>query len=206
LRNRVFRLPSGVRLLGGFMGQEMTADKRDPALNTTILSGNIGNPADSTDNSFTVLYLAFPDTNTYISGFIVEHGYAYADTAFGNVSPTRSGGGVYILANDSTAYSVFDRCVFRNNFAAGNGGAVMLRGRLTKGCAPRFRHCRFDNNKCGNNGGAVWYQGGSNTDVGTKFYDCDFENNRAGNILVPQAVNNAHFGGPIFRSISLFVG
>jgi hypothetical protein len=179
-RNRAFDLRSGVRLLGGFTGYELDAAARQPDQHTTILSGNIGNPADSLDNALTVLYLALPDSSTLVSGFVIEHGYANTDTSYGNVSPSRAGGGAYILANDSTAYPMFDRCTFRNNYAGGNGGAVMVRSKQTKGSAPRFRHCKFINNKSGANGGAIWYQGGSHTDVGTKFYDCEFLGNKSG--------------------------
>jgi hypothetical protein len=180
-RNATFAPRSGVRLLGGFAGTESVAEDRDPVQHHTILSGNVGNKADSTDNVFTVLYLAYPDSNTYISGFTIEHGYAVSDTSFGNVSPFRAGAGVYIFANDSTAYPLFDRCTIRHNVALGNGGGVMVRGRFTKGCAPRFQYCRLFNNKCGNNGGAIWYEGGSNTDRGTRFYACDFDSNTAVN-------------------------
>ncbi len=191
VRNRAFVLRSGVRLLGGFAGTESSAEPRQPEQYATVLSGNIGNPNDSLDNALTVLYMAYPDSTTYISGFVIEHGYARTDTSFGNVSPSRAGGGAYILATDSTAYPLFDRCHFRNNYAGGNGGAVMVRGLNTKGCAPRFRHCQFINNKSGNNGGAVWYQAGSDVDTGTKFYGCDFIGNRAGANGAPGTMSGA---------------
>ena len=181
-RNRTFTMPSGVRLLGGFAGTEQTAQERMPETHVTTLSGNIGNPADSTDNAFTVLYMAYPDENTYISGFTLEHGYAKSDTSFGNVSPYRAGGAVYVMAKDSTAYPVFDHCIFRKNYAGGNGGAVMLWGQTTKGCSPQFRYCKFENNSCGYNGGAIWFKGGSLIDKGIDFYACEFLNNAAGNI------------------------
>jgi hypothetical protein len=178
-RNRTFTMPSGVRLLGGFAGTEQTAQERMPETHVTTLSGNIGNPADSTDNAFTILYMAYPDENTYVSGFTLEHGYAKSDTSFGNVSPYRAGGAVYVMMKDSTAYPVFDRCLFRNNYAGGNGGAIIFWGQLTKGCSPQFRYCKFENNSCGYNGGAVWLQGGSLVDKGVEFYHCKFINNRA---------------------------
>jgi hypothetical protein len=186
-RNRYFELHSGVKLLGGFAGTEITSSERDPELHNTVLSGNIGNPMDSTDNAFTVLYMALPNPDTYVSGFILEHGYAQSDTSFGNISPSRSGGALYILANKGEAYPVFDRCVFRNNYAGGHGGAVMVRSLQSLGSSPQFRYCKFLNNRCGYDGGAVWFQGGSEVERGVEFYYCDFIGNRAGNIPATRA-------------------
>ena len=69
-RSARFQLPSGVRLYGGFSGNEFFAEERDPQANPTILSGDIGVPGDSTDNSNNLLYLAYPDTGTLIEGLI----------------------------------------------------------------------------------------------------------------------------------------
>lgn len=179
-RNRRFTLSSGAKLIGGFQGTETTAEQARPQEFPTILNGNIGNPNDSTDNAFTLLYLDRPDEFTLVRGLVFENGYAQSDTSFGNVSPYRAGGAVYIYATNGFAYPVFEHCLFRNNYAGGNGGAVMVRGTGANGAAPLFRYCHFENNTCGNNGGAVWIQGGSDIDKGIDFDHCRFVNNAAG--------------------------
>lgn len=65
-RTATFSLMSGVAIYGGFRGRdeldpnniftgETSLSQRDPELNETILSGNIGDPNDPDDNSFHVV-------------------------------------------------------------------------------------------------------------------------------------------------------
>ena len=179
-RNRKFALPSNVRLLGGFAGNEASKNQRDPVLRPAVLDGNVGNPWDSTDNSFNILYLAYPDTGTVVDGFVFRHGFASSDTSFNNTAPSSSGAAVYILAGDSVAAPVFANCTFRDNAAKGNGGAVYVKAWGAKHCNPLFRHCAFLNNKAGRNGGAVHWSGGSPSDRGKEFHHCTFLDNESG--------------------------
>lgn len=50
-----FRLKNGVEIMGGFNGTETSLNQRDPKVNRTILSGDIGVPGDETDNAFYVV-------------------------------------------------------------------------------------------------------------------------------------------------------
>lgn len=178
-RARAFVLPSGVRLYGGFAGTETDPGQRDTAANTTTLSGNIGNPLDSTDNAYTILYMAFPDSTTLVDGFTFRHGYAASDTSFNNFSPTRSGGAVYIHGVGGTATPVFNRCTFRDNVAAGRGGAVFVRGDRAACATPLYRDCLFWNNLSATDGGAVSQIGGCSYDRGVEFLRCRFVRNRS---------------------------
>ena len=72
-RNVSFQLRSGVGLYGGFTGDEDLRDKRDPEINPTVLSGEIGDPNNREDNSYHVVTSA---DNTITDGFTIINGYA----------------------------------------------------------------------------------------------------------------------------------
>lgn len=179
-RDRYFELKSGVRLYGGFAGTEASPAQRDLAAHPTVLSGNIGDPADSTDNSRTILYLAYPDSSTRVDGLTLRHGQA---TDFENgsfLAPSNAGGAVYVMAQDGQAQPVFVGCTFRDNYARGNGGALYVMAQGATASTPLFQRCTFFNNRAARSGGAVFYSGGNPYDRGTEYDHCRFEQNTAG--------------------------
>jgi hypothetical protein len=191
-RSQRFELPSGVKLYGGFAGWETAVNQRMRGVHTSILSGNVGNPADSTDNSFTILYLNFPDSSTLIDGFSLRHGYAVSDTAFNNTGPTKSGAAVYVNAAGGYGLPTFLHCKFEHHVAASNGAAFYVRGLNTLGSTPVFQHCTFFDNFAYRNGGAVYLWGGNEWDRGIEFDHCVFEKNtclqQAGGIYVQKNI------------------
>lgn len=54
-REASFALVSGVGIYGGFMGNELLRSQRDWSRNSTVLSGEIGDPARLSDNSYHVV-------------------------------------------------------------------------------------------------------------------------------------------------------
>lgn len=178
-RDKYFALKSGVKIYGGFSGGENSLGQRNLLANPVILSGNIGNQLDSTDNSYTLLYLAYPDTSTLIDGLTFQHGYAVSDTSFFNNAPTLSGGAVYIESKNGKALPVFKNCNFLNNVAKSKGGAIYINGQGSTDCMPLFYHCNFINNKSLFQGGAIYMTGGIAVDRGNEFRDCRFERNSA---------------------------
>lgn len=178
-RNISFEPRSGVKLYGGFAGTETALSQRDPGAHVTTLSGDIGDPADTTDNSYTILYLAYPDSSTLIDGFTFRHGYASSDTSFDYTSRVLCGAAVYVEARGGTGLPVFSGCRFLDNFAQGSGGAYFVSAANTKGSTPVFRHCEFRNNWAWQKGGAVYLAGGNSFDRGIEFDHCVFLQNRA---------------------------
>ncbi|MFN5237304.1 MAG: hypothetical protein ACK5FV_09070, partial [Bacteroidota bacterium] len=178
-RSARFQLPSGVRLYGGFSGNEFFAEERDPQANPTILSGDIGVPGDSTDNSNNLLYLAYPDTGTLIEGLIFRD--AVADNFNVNVGEAgNSGAAMYIMAKDGTGYPTIRHCVFERNTAAGPGGAVYANGSGSGSVAPVFDRCAFIGNRStSNSGGGIYRSGGSWLDRPDDIRECRFEGNFA---------------------------
>ncbi len=200
-RDRSFVLKSGVKFYGGFNGTETSLAQRDIIAHPTILSGNIGNPADSTDNSYTILYMAYPDTSTRLDGLDFRNGYAVSDTHFFNLSPVLSGGAVYVLAQNGKGLPVFVNCTFRDNVAKSRGGAIFVHGQNSSGSTPIFRNCLFYNNKAQYAGGALFISGGNNLDRGIEFDHCYFESNTAGFFGGAISMENA-FGSEMLNFLS----
>ena len=90
-----FEPKSGVKLYGGFAGGETLLGQRDWVVNETVLSGDIGVMGISTDNTYNVVFLAYPDQYTLLDGLIIQDGVADAP-GFSNISSNRKvcGGGV----------------------------------------------------------------------------------------------------------------
>jgi predicted outer membrane repeat protein len=179
-RDSSFVLPSGVRLFGGFSGQEADIAQRDWQAHPTLLSGDIGAQGDSADNSYTILYMENPDSGTVLDGFTLRHGIAdNPDSGLPFTSPKKCGGALYVMAADGWAYPDVQNCVFERNYAFLNGGAVYVNGTGAGSVAPRFLNCVFRHNRARINGGAVYRDGSSWAERRPDFGGCVFEGNWA---------------------------
>lgn len=166
-------IKDSIKLYGGFNGTETMLSERDWTVNPTIISGDIGVPGDSTDNSYAVFVGPFDQNGnvlTYgkVDGFTIEHGYADAGTgSFG-----REGAGVYV--GFSEAMLEIKNCIIQKNTATAgaglslantnrDGGIEVINTRFTgnrsRAAAPFdlrswggqrtafFQNCLFDNNE-----------------------------------------------------------
>ncbi len=179
-RSISFEPKSGVKLYGGFAGNETTLDERDWTAQLTFLSGDIGISGDSTDNSLNVVYLFQSDSNSILDGLTICFGLA--DNLSGaNTSRDRAicGGGLYIEAGNWDAFPNIQNCRFWRNTSNSYGGAVMTNGASAAGVAPRFVHCRFEENRSLGSGGGLARFGGSWAERGKEFEGCTFSHNRA---------------------------
>ena len=126
-RNAYFELKNGVKLMGGFDGTESQWSERDWASHPTILSGDIGLPGDSTDNSYTILFIGTSDTTTLADGLTFMLGNANGTAVFDR-DRVRAGGALYIMGENSFAYPRIWNCRFENNYALKFGGAAYVNG------------------------------------------------------------------------------
>ena len=120
-----FVLKSKVNIVGGFAGTETTITQRDPAVNITVLSGDI-DQNDTTDangvvtdtanitgrNAYHVVTSSNVELNTGLDGFIITAGQA--DGTF----PDAVGGGMYI--DQGRPY--LSNVIFSGNTASQGGG------------------------------------------------------------------------------------
>ena len=154
-RLKSFFVLKNVATLGGFNGTETSASQRDPALNVTILSGDIGNPGVFSDNSVRLVWAGSTANSTAIlDGFTITGANA-------NASVDRGAG----LFSDGSP--VIRNCKFIGNFATWQGSAVYSNDPIT------FENCEFRNNSGATQGGAVHINAGGLT----TFTDCLFRNN-----------------------------
>lgn len=180
-RSISFELPSGVVLLGGFVGTETSPAQRDLSVLNTVLSGDIGTPGDSTDNSHNIMYMADPDSTTLLEGFVFRFGNANStDPAAPSRSRKKCGGAIYMDGKDGIAYPTIRYCRFERNASLNYGGAVMVLGDGDGSVAPQFLHCTFERNSTGLDGGGIARFGGSWKESLPDFAECKFLNNQSG--------------------------
>ena len=92
-RSASFSLVDGVALFGGFAGTETAPAERDWTTNETVLSGDLGTIADSSDNAYTVVYCD-EDITTTVDGVTVREGNADGSYDSDHYEKQR-GGGIY---------------------------------------------------------------------------------------------------------------
>jgi Bacterial Ig domain len=171
-----FVIPSGVEIYGGFAGGETNRDARLPAVNLTVLSGDIDNndanaastgvdesPADVVgNNSYHVIFInggvgAVPVTSaTVVDGFTITGGHANSTGILAN------GAGLYCDGHgsgrddsDVDCSPLLRNLVFSGNAADGDGGAIYNNGQVTGRSSPMLIDVTLHQNSAGNNGGAI---------------------------------------------------
>ncbi|HET6633326.1 MAG TPA: choice-of-anchor Q domain-containing protein [Rhodanobacteraceae bacterium] len=176
-----FNVRAGVKVYGGFAGNETTREQRDPRANLTILSGDIDENdatggADGIDatvpldgsNAGNSLHVVTMDgttggginADTVLDGFIITAGNA------DNPGPFSAGGiGGGLLCDGAGAghqcSPVLNQLLFTGN-SAGAGGALGNFGLLGGLSSPRITGVTFRGNSA-DNGGALFDEGGGGT-------------------------------------------
>ncbi len=118
-RGTSFQFGQRVSVYGGFRGDEGTRAARDWRLNPTILSGDIGNIGDDSDNSYHVLEHRSSEglNGTHLDGVIVQDGHAS-----GSGYQQDYGGGIFVHSGTLTLRNT----MIRENKASWRGGAVAI--------------------------------------------------------------------------------
>jgi len=168
-RTASFVLLNGVEVLGGFRGDEVDRDDRNPELYSSVLSGEIGDPSTVSDNSFHVVSAGGLDPSAVLDGFVISDGNANA------APPDDAGAGLFMapgsptirrcrIVNNSALRGAgmfvqiggapkIDSTTFRDNWTTtGSGGAVGV----DLGSTPTFDRCIFGGNFAPDSGGALW--------------------------------------------------
>ncbi|WP_298609468.1 choice-of-anchor Q domain-containing protein, partial [uncultured Spirosoma sp.] len=196
-RDISFAMLPNVKIYGGFVGTEQNLSDR-PAVNpvagqpsSTTLSGEIGDPTSTTDNSLHVLYNPASlslTASAVLDGFVITGGNA-SRGGFG-INYGNAGGGMY---NDNSSPTLTN-CLFQSNQATttsgnGIGGAI-----CNLNSSPILTSCVLQSNSAVGSqvsfGGAIYNAGGS-----PSLTNCVLRDNQAyGQSANGGAINNAQTG------------
>ncbi|MEY4905632.1 MAG: hypothetical protein RLZZ292_3447, partial [Bacteroidota bacterium] len=182
-RDTAFELKSGVKVYGGFDGTEQTIQQRNFNNHKTILCGNIGNPLDSTDNSYNVVLANLVDSTARLDGFVVQEGYAVAINPLDLFDSRHNcGAGLYIYAKmpNELCNPCIENCIFTKNIAQ-LGAGIYANGRFGGIAIPFLKHCTFSENYATIDGAGMNIQSSFFSNQTYTIQDCHFINNQAFN-------------------------
>ncbi|MCX6035825.1 MAG: right-handed parallel beta-helix repeat-containing protein [Chloroflexi bacterium] len=146
-RTATFQLKVGVALYGGFAGTETERSQRNPAVNVTILSGDLnGDDVGFTNNYENVYQVVIGATAATLDGFIITAGNA------NGLYPNSFGGGMYNYSSSPTLTNV----TFSGNSAGQYGG-----GMYNHSGSPTLTNITFSGNSATYYGGGMYNEGNS---------------------------------------------
>ncbi len=186
-RHSAFAMKSGVVILGGFSGVETSREQRDWKKNETVLSGNIGDPEDHTDNSIHVVRCTDVGAGASLDGFTVTGGNADYSGQLDSLG--KHGGGMIIVNGSPTIAS----CHFVGNRAESLGGGLALYHNKE---TVEVRDCVFSDNTAWRGGGVA----NQYTDS-TTYVNCVFRHNHVGQMgggMSNEACSSLEVSGCLF--------
>lgn len=122
-RNNTFLLKSGLRIYGGFAGNETARALRNSHLNESILSGDLGTKYETNDNAYHVVTAIDCSNTTVLERFTIENGNANATTSITVAGRTyyRSWGGGVLCVYSPIRIAL---CAIVDNQAIDGGGIL----------------------------------------------------------------------------------
>ncbi len=141
-RTLSFELENGVSIFGGFPVEGGDWDSRNWQQNITILSGDIGQTGNVSDNSYHVVTgNASIDNSSILDGFTITSGNANSDY------PDNLGGGMY----NTEGSPILRNIVFSENYAIHGGG---MYNRKSENII--LENITFDSNAASERGGGIY--------------------------------------------------
>ena len=176
-----FDLPSGVRLRGGFAGNETSADERPLPLDPsrTILSGGIEAGVDTT-GSYSVVRSLDP-AGALIEGFTLTGGRA--DNFEPGAAADWSSGALIFTSHPSVDGDIsllVSDCRFTDGEALRYGGGLYVEGSFGRTSTVTLSRTHFDSCSAGRAGGAVATSAAFGGISADQYWDCTFRQNSSG--------------------------
>ena len=179
-------LLSNVKIYGGFVGTETALSQR-PAINpltgqpsSTTLSGDIGTPGETGDNSYHVLANSGLSATAVLDGFVITGG-----NANGRAYPSAQGGAIL---NEGSNLAITNCSLQANQGII--GGAI-----ANNSSNPTISNCNLQGNQATQSGGAI-----SNSGSSPILTNCMLQNNQASN---GGAMTNGNTCNPILTNCTL---
>lgn len=147
-RDISFIIPSGVVIIGGFSGNEISTKQRNLFFNASVLTGDIGVKFNRNDNSYHVIRFTNQDSTTVLDGLRILDGNAL------DAPETPYGAGIYFSDINQSCPKI-PNCLFQNNMAK-IGGAIYANAQGMKCIKLNFFNCSFYNNRAVTFGGALY--------------------------------------------------
>lgn len=178
-----FVLKNGVKMYGGFSGDETSISQRDLKNNITELSGDLGTQGNNSDNTYHVVDISNTTGSSVLDGFSITNGNA-------EVYTQRNGGGIYsnqssaILSNliiaDNRAqygggiYSInsqleISKVLFQGNYAEEDGGGI-----YNNSSSPTILDVTFNSNYAASEGGAIHNYDHSNSFITNTTFNANY--------------------------------
>ncbi len=151
-RNATFHIKDGIILLGGFAGNETSEAQRNPAINVTTLSGNIGNLNIPEDNVYNVVYTQNVK-DVRVDGFVISGGYANV-TADKGIRYSTGAGWFNEAVRGGFSAPIISNCTFSKNTAFFGAGLANISLNDGTNQAKVF-NCNFNENAAVLEGGAI---------------------------------------------------
>lgn len=144
-------------LYGGFAGFETAREQRDWEANPTVLSGELQQDGNRTNNAYHVTYAG--SAGVVLDGFTITGGYAGTGTGW-----EARGGGMLMIENDGPL--TIANCNFYDNYATSGGGIYNEKS------VPVLVDCTFEANQ------GKWGAGMYNNAADPTLTGCSFTGNR----------------------------
>ncbi|MDF1697022.1 MAG: discoidin domain-containing protein [Saprospiraceae bacterium] len=170
-----FELRNNLKILGGYPSG---GGSRNLSVHQTTLSGDIGVLNDTSDNSYYVLFTNVVDTSAVLDGFIIQSG-----------NSKDVGGGMFNISGSPQILN----CVFKDNFAKVNGGAMYN----VNSSSPILTNCLIAENAAIQNGGGMFNVNNSHPEL----INCTITKNSAVN---GGGMFNANASNPIISNSILW--
>ena len=146
-RDTAFHITRGVNIFGGFSGQENFLSERNVIGNPTLLSGETGNPAIFSDNTYHVIQIENLQDTLRLDGLKICCGYADGINE-------DEGGGIHVDVSSQAPVVVFN-CMLENNTAE-EGNSVYNAGKIL------LQECNIsDHEIIGLTGSSIFNTGGT---------------------------------------------
>ncbi len=137
-----FQIPDGVKVFGGFAGNETNFNSRDYKKNVTILNGG--------NISYHVVYFLNTGSSTALDGFTIKGGWT--DTLSSSSSSFDNsilGGGILIESTSGlTCSPIIDNCLINGNHGL-EGGGVCIFSDTGGYSSPTLNQCNISDNDGG---------------------------------------------------------